>query len=181
VDARVGAEQTVLESNSAAWGRSHDTGGKGPAVMPAQAIEATSATSGQAASYRRERANRSSRSCRRTRTTKTVTSDHARMCAVSHDEQALWTQEFERDGGVVFPSSRAKMPLGLLGCIAFSAVGIWMLLQGDAVSAVIGSLSIAFFGFVGVPDHVVAFGHSQARGSRRPRRSELGPTACPLG
>jgi hypothetical protein len=73
------------------------------------------------------------------------------MWAVSHDEQARWAQEFEEDGGVVFPSSRAKMALVLLGCIAFSAVGIWLLLRGDAVSVVVGSLSIAFFGFVGIP------------------------------
>ncbi len=43
------------------------------------------------------------------------------------------------------------MSLVLLGGLTFSAIGIWMIRQGDMVTSVVGFLSIAFFGIVGVP------------------------------
>lgn len=79
---------------------------------------------------------------------------HGRPCddtAVSDNERVRWAKQFAEEGSIAFPSSRTKMSLGLLGCLAFSAVGIWMILQGGVVPTVIGSLSIAFFGVVGVP------------------------------
>lgn len=71
--------------------------------------------------------------------------------SVSDRDQVRWAQQFAEKGFVAFPTSRAKMSLVLLGCLAFSALGVWMILQREVVPAVFGWLSLAFFGIVGIP------------------------------
>lgn len=70
---------------------------------------------------------------------------------MSDQDQVRWGQQFADEGFIAFPTSRAKVSLVFLGCLAFVTVGLWLVLQREVVPAIIGSLSIAFFGILGIP------------------------------
>lgn len=73
---------------------------------------------------------------------------------------------------VVRPRPR-KLLLTLLGCVAFVAVGIWMLSSGDLGGIVVGLLAVAFFGGVGVYAVVTSVRQGLAKLTLTPSGLEL--------
>lgn len=56
--------------------------------------------------------------------------------------------QFWSTGRVEIPADRRRLMLALLGCVAFCAAGVWIIGAGHIV---IGWITIAFFGVIGIP------------------------------
>ncbi|MCO1337987.1 hypothetical protein BJH93_03630 [Kocuria polaris] len=67
-----------------------------------------------------------------------------------------WDQTFDSTGSLLFRTARHVPILAALGCLAFVAVGFWLLGRGG-LAALAGLLSILCFGLAGIPCCVYLF------------------------
>jgi len=59
-----------------------------------------------------------------------------------------WDRELLTSGQVRLRTKQSKNLWALLGCLAFTAAGLWMLMEGNCLVAV---LAVGFFGVLGIP------------------------------
>lgn len=84
------------------------------------------------------------------------------MTTLDHDTvraMRAWDHELATTGRVTLRPSRDKMILALLGTLAFTAIGLVMILMPDAPWAVriVGVVAVGFFGVIGIPSLIRQF------------------------